>query len=162
MFPAKNRDAAYGENEYRPKMRRQVYSAMHEQASELLAQKSSVVLDGTYLTAELRSEAAEIAARHGATFVSIRCECPDDVARERIRCRAGRGEDASDARPDFVSSQRQADEQDVPYANDATPAHSIAAHSIAVDTSSDSIELQRAIYDVLRKICFRSPPREMA
>jgi predicted kinase len=49
--------------------------------------KKSVILDATFVTQELRRCAAEIAARHGMTFVILQTSCPQDVSVARIQSR---------------------------------------------------------------------------
>jgi predicted kinase len=43
-----------------------------------------VILDATFVTQELRRRAAEIAARHGMTFVILQTSCPEEVSVARI------------------------------------------------------------------------------
>ena len=62
-----------------------VYDEMFRRAEDL-AQKSKqgVILDATFVTQELRRRAAEIAARHGMTFVIFQTSCPEEVSIARI------------------------------------------------------------------------------
>ncbi len=101
---------AFGEGKYADAARARVYEAMFARAEELIAQGVSVVLDGTFTRAALRDAARKIAQRHRARFALLRCECPPDVARERIARRAAAGKDASEARPELFDRQRQNDE----------------------------------------------------
>jgi predicted kinase len=65
-----------------------VYDEMFRRAEDI-AQKSTqgVVLDATFVTQELRRRAAEIAARHGMTFVILQTSCPEEVSFARIQRR---------------------------------------------------------------------------
>jgi len=64
-----------------------VYDEMFRQADELAAKGKGVILDATFVTQELRRRAAEIAAKHGMTFVILETSCPEEVSVERIKRR---------------------------------------------------------------------------
>jgi aminoglycoside phosphotransferase family enzyme/predicted kinase len=106
--------AAYGEGVYRPQSRQQVYHEMHRRAAVLVGQGLSVVLDGTYLSARLRTEAVQIARQHGAVPLLVQCHCPADTARERIGERAAAGRTLSNAVPATLAGQQEEDEPDPP------------------------------------------------
>jgi predicted kinase len=97
---------------YRPENRERVYDAMFATAGEMLAQHSSVILDGTFLARSQRECAAALAHRHGARWLIIRCECPLEVAQARIAARLAEGGSLSEARPELVEKQQQAFEAD--------------------------------------------------
>jgi predicted kinase len=114
LFGSSETPLEYGQGRYRPETRARIYQEMFRRASVLLDASRSVVLDGTFLSADLRSEAAELAKRHGAETLVVRCDCPDDVARERIADRIATGTSLSDSRPDFYERQKEANECDPP------------------------------------------------
>ena len=58
--------AKYGEDLYRENSRRQVYEELFCQAAHILDNGQSLVLDGTFLSRELRSRARDLSRRHGA------------------------------------------------------------------------------------------------
>ncbi len=62
-----------------------VYDELFRRADDL-AQKSKggVILDATFVTQELRRRAAEIAARHGMTFVILQTHCSEKASLSRI------------------------------------------------------------------------------
>jgi predicted kinase len=62
-----------------------VYDELFRRADEL-AQKSKtgLILDATFVTQELRRRAAEIAARHGFTFVILQTHCSEEASLRRI------------------------------------------------------------------------------
>jgi len=65
-----------------------VYDEMFSRADDLAGKsKNGVILDATFVTQELRRRAAEIAARHGLTFVILETSCPQEVSVERIQRR---------------------------------------------------------------------------
>ena len=65
-----------------------VYDEVFRRADEL-AQKgtSGIILDATFVTQDLRRRAAEIAAKHGMTFVILQTSCPEEVSIARIQRR---------------------------------------------------------------------------
>lgn len=64
--------------------RRQVYDVMFQMADELAAKGESIILDATFVSQSLRRRAAEVAARHGMTFVIQQTQCPQEVSLRRI------------------------------------------------------------------------------
>jgi predicted kinase len=65
-----------------------VYDEMFRRADDLVGKsKKGVILDATFVTQELRRRAAEIAAKHGMTFVILQTSCPQEVSVERIQRR---------------------------------------------------------------------------
>ncbi len=69
------------------KKRTQVYDVMFEQADEAFKDNQYVILDATFVTQALRRQAAEIAARHKASFVILQTDCPQEVSIQRILAR---------------------------------------------------------------------------
>jgi len=64
-----------------------VYDEMFRQADDLAGQGKGVILDATFVTQELRRRAAEVAAKHGMTFVILETSCPEEVSVTRIQRR---------------------------------------------------------------------------
>jgi predicted kinase len=65
-----------------------VYDEMFRRADNLIGKsKKGVILDATFVTQELRRRAAEIAAKHGMTFVILQTSCPQEVSVARIQRR---------------------------------------------------------------------------
>jgi predicted kinase len=64
-----------------------VYDEMFRQADDLAGQGKGIILDATFVTQELRRRAAEIAAKHGMTFVILETSCPQEVSVARIQKR---------------------------------------------------------------------------
>ena len=56
-----------------------------------------VILDATFLAADARQQARELATRLGAQFVILHFEARPETLRQRVRRRTARGDDASDA-----------------------------------------------------------------
>jgi predicted kinase len=64
--------------------RKQVYDEMFRMADELAGRGEGIILDATFVTQSLRRRAAEVAARHGKTFVIQQTQCPQEVSLRRI------------------------------------------------------------------------------
>lgn len=111
LFPAPSAPAAYGAGLYADEAREQVYAELFRRAGSLLAAGQPVVLDATFLTTASRGKVQALAAEHGALPALFRCECPADVARERIARRKG---GPSDARPELYEIQQSNWQPDPP------------------------------------------------
>jgi len=61
-----------------------VYHEMFRRADELLRKNGGAILDATFVTQELRRRAADIAAKHSATFIILQTHCSEDVSIARI------------------------------------------------------------------------------
>jgi predicted kinase len=62
-----------------------VYDEMFRRAEDFVQKsRQGVILDATFVTQELRTCAAEIAAKHGMTFVILQTSCPEEVSIRRI------------------------------------------------------------------------------
>lgn len=62
-----------------------VYDEMFRRAENLVRKnKKGVILDATFVTQELRRRAAEIAAKHGMTFVILQTRCSEETSIARI------------------------------------------------------------------------------
>ncbi len=65
-----------------------VYDEMFRRADDLARKsKRGLILDATFVTQELRRSAAEVAAKHGLTFVILQTSCPQEVSVARIQRR---------------------------------------------------------------------------
>jgi predicted kinase len=94
----------YGDGRYSDDYRLRVYTEMFRRAEALLQSGSTVVLDGTFLSSRLRMFAHSLARRHGANCAILRCNCPRDVAMERIAHRKD-NDVLSEARPELFDQQ---------------------------------------------------------
>jgi predicted kinase len=82
-----------GEDVFDPKVagnlnkRLSVYDEMFRRADDLARQGKGIILDATFVTQDLRRRAAEIAAKHGLTFVILETSCPQEVSVARLQKR---------------------------------------------------------------------------
>ena len=110
VFGPSDMPAEYGQDLYQPAKRLALYHLMGQQADQFLEQGRSVILDGAFLTRELRDEAYRLAHRRGALWLEVQCVCPPEEQRLRIESRIQAGHDSSEARPELLQQQQQADE----------------------------------------------------
>jgi hypothetical protein len=142
LFGASQQPAAFDRDGYRIENRMKVYDEMFDRAGKLLADRVSVVLDGTFLTTKLRAHAMLLARRYEATPVLIHCACPDTVARERIATRLAASRSPSESRPEFVPRQRERNEVDPPGA-DACQVDTVA--SLPLMLEQVNVHLRRTL-----------------
>jgi predicted kinase len=137
MFGFSPRDAGFNADHYAPERRAAVYQAVLDRAEELLAEGTTVILDGTFSQRAIRQQVRDVAARTQADCVLVRCDCPRAVALERIERRRRAGTSLSEAREELYDSQARAWEADEPE-NGATPglaAGMPAGETLVVDTT---------------------------
>ncbi len=140
-FPAK-----YGQQIYQPSLRASVYKQLFSRAAAALDSGLSVVLDGTFLTNELRQQAISLGRQHGGAPLYVHCHCPREVGLARLAARSVDGRSDSEGRTELLD--QQAAEQDPLADKDA---------SVAIETTLPIPE-QKA--QVLHRLgpCFDQPP----
>jgi len=138
LFPASQQPAAYGKETYTADSRGRVYEEMFDRTRQRLAEGASVILDGTFLSNELRRRAVEIGQQAKAVTLIVTCVCPADVAAERIRSRHAAGASLSEARPELLAMQQQDDE---PRAEDLP--------QVTVDTTLAITDQEKRVSDRL-------------
>jgi aminoglycoside phosphotransferase family enzyme/predicted kinase len=141
MFGASQSPAAYGEGNYQWDSRRRVYDEVFRQVQGMLDKRLSVVLDGTFPARSLRTQAMQLAARHGAASACIYCQCPRDTALSRIEQRAKEGRDASEARSELYDAQ----------AREFEPVEAAEPARLVDSTASLSDQLQFVASEVRRR-----------
>lgn len=92
---------------YSPEMTARTYAALVETAKPFAARGRPVVLDATFLAAEQRALARDLARETGARFLLVECRASEEVTRKRFGLRT-RGPAISDGRPEIYESQRSA------------------------------------------------------
>ena len=143
MFGTSVLPAEYGEDHYQPDMRSRVYEELFRQASEILDTGQSVILDGTFLTCELRDRAYDLAYRHGAVSFHVQCTCARQTAYARIQERAATGQSESEARTELYDLQAR--DLEPPWADDPF---------VTVDTTQAMSRQVSAVCAELRGLLF--------
>ncbi len=87
---------------YSPARLRAVYDEVLRRCELLLAEGVSVVADASWLDPVERERASQLAHGLSAHFTELRCDCPDDVAADRVARRAAGGGDPSEATPEVA------------------------------------------------------------
>jgi uncharacterized protein len=98
--------AGFGEGLYSPAATRRTYEQLLTRARIALELGQSVVLDASWTDADLRGEAARIAAATSSDLVELRCDVDPEVAGARLDRRRADGTDASDADRDVADALR--------------------------------------------------------
>ena len=102
-----------------------------------------MILDGAFLSRELRDRANDSGRRHGAVVVEVLCECPRETALHRIEKRIRAGTSESEARVDLYDGQTR--EFQPPTAETLT---------IHVETTVDLSRQLRVVCEALRRRLF--------
>ncbi len=111
---------------YTPEAGRRTYQRLLEQASELLDAGWPVVVDAAFLTRAQREPFLSLARERGIAGVILDITAPEAVLRERVRQRAQRHDDASEA--DEAVLERQIERREPVTADEAD-------RSVTVDTT---------------------------
>jgi predicted kinase len=91
-------------------MTQATYARLLERAEPVLAGGRHAILDATYLRRTQRDEARQWAARRGVRCLILDFHAEAEVLRERVRERADRGGDASEADEAVLAAQMRSDE----------------------------------------------------
>ena len=105
--PESRQTVDFGTGIYSEEFTERTYELMFERGEALLASGRSVVLDATFLNPRWRERARELATRLGAELLLIECQCPPEVARERLTRRAKELLEPSEADWAIYQQQRQ-------------------------------------------------------
>lgn len=103
--PPERQTVEYGTGVYSEYFTNRTYEQMFTRAEEVLVTGGSAVLDATFLNPRWRERAREVAERLGVDLLLIECQCPPEVARERLTKRARELFEASEA--DWAIYQEQ-------------------------------------------------------
>ena len=115
---------------------------MLERATPVVRSGRAVILDATFSRSANRARAAEWARSLGSTAWLVHADCPADLARERLRRRAERGDDPSEAGPERLEPSRAAFEP---------PTEWPAERKLEIDTSAPDA-LTRAVPEAANRI----------
>jgi hypothetical protein len=91
---------------YAPDWNERTYAALLARSAPALRSGRAVVLDATWSARSRRADARARAAELGSPAWLVQVDCAESVAWERVRSRALRGDDPSDAGPELVAASR--------------------------------------------------------
>ena len=117
-----------------------VYDEMFSRADELAGKsEKGLILDATFVTQELRRRAAEIAAKHGMTFVILQTSCPQEVSVERLKRRTKEKYESNALTVEaYLANKRKFEPVDLDYLKKLYP--QLRTMLLKVDTCHDSPE----------------------
>jgi predicted kinase len=95
----------FGEGIYGEDFSVRTYDEMLRQAEAHLAAGRSLILDGSYKRVAERARVRRLARDHDARVVFVYCECPPELARERLGIRLTDPEAISDGRVELFEDQ---------------------------------------------------------
>jgi aminoglycoside phosphotransferase family enzyme/predicted kinase len=104
--PSTRQTVDFGTGIYTEDFTNRTYEEVFTRAEELLVTGRSAVLDATFLNPRWRERARELAEHLGVELLLIECQCPPEVARERLAARARELFEASEADWGIYQEQR--------------------------------------------------------
>ena len=90
---------------YQPEKVATVYEELRKRAKAFLQKGENVILDATFLSEKERTAAAALASFIGVKFRILACQCPPNVARDRVQSRNQDHADPSDATLSVLEEQ---------------------------------------------------------
>lgn len=127
---------------YSPAHTAAVYAAVAAEAERILADGRTVVVDATFLRRDDRERLRAVARATGATVLWIHCDAAPATIHARLRARAARDDDPSDATPAIADDQARRAE---PFAADELP-------HLIVTTDEDPEPLATALRWLSRRL----------
>jgi predicted kinase len=124
--------------------RTRVYAEMFRLAGETVAGGRGVILDATFVTQDLRRRAAEVAARHGRTFIIQQTRCSQEYSLNKISKRTKENYE-SNALTDqaYLNNKAKFEDVDLDDLKGRFPGLEIV--HLTVDTESDLEEDWRVV-----------------
>jgi predicted kinase len=120
-------------------IRKQVYHEMFNRAEKTLKTEEGVILDATFVTQELRRQAAAIAAAQNKTFVILQTNCSKDVSINRILKRTKENYESNALTEQaYLNNVKRFEKVDLSYINNLYPNLDIV--HLTVDTELDLSE----------------------
>ena len=105
LAPTDRVPAAFGQGIYDEDFSTRTYTEMLRIAEAHLAAGQSVILDGSYKRTPERARVRQLARDREARLLFVYCECPPEVARERLGIRLTDPEAISDGRVELFEDQ---------------------------------------------------------
>jgi predicted kinase len=96
----------YGANTYSDRFTKITYDAMLAEAERLLSDGCGAILDATFKASADRQLALALAARRGVPVLFVECVVSPDEAIRRLKQRATKEGEVSDATPEVYKRQR--------------------------------------------------------
>lgn len=117
--------------------RKLVYDTLFREADELAALGKGVILDATFITQSLRKRAAEVAAKHGRTFLIQQTSCSQKYSLDKISRRSKDNYESNALTPEaYLNNKKKFEPVDLDDLKRAFPGLTIM--HLLVETESDS------------------------
>jgi len=84
-------------DKYASKTKHKVYDRLFQLAEEVLSEKASVIMDGTFFKKKLRSQACQLAHRKDRCAFILEIRCDQSLVKKRLEIRNEENKDASEA-----------------------------------------------------------------
>jgi predicted kinase len=107
LKPTNRVSVAFGQGIYGEDFSTRTYSEMLRLAEAHLAAGESAILDGSYKREQERARVRQLARDGGARVLFGYCECPPEIARERLGIRLNDPAAISDGRVELFEDQRR-------------------------------------------------------
>ncbi len=120
--------------------RMSVYDEAFRRADELASKNDTgIILDATFVTQELRTRAAEVAAKHNMKFVIMQTGCPQEVSVARIERRTKEKYESNALTVDaYLANKKKFEPVDIEAIKKSYPKLNII--HLTVDTCRDNAE----------------------
>ncbi|MFO0911697.1 MAG: AAA family ATPase [Pirellulales bacterium] len=130
----------YGADGYAMDQRLRIYDAVAGRATAALDRHVCVVVDGTYNTHAMQETLCAASRATGSEVLLVRCDCPPEIARNRVTRRLQLGNSNSAAQPEWL--ERQAHEYEP----------SQFAHQLTVDATASIEDQVHAVFAALSQL----------
>jgi aminoglycoside phosphotransferase family enzyme/predicted kinase len=107
LAPTEHRYESFGSGIYAEEYSRRTYEALLREAGEWLSRGCSVVVDASFKRSAERAAIRRLADDLGIDLLFVECVCSEELIRSRVEQRVKRSGEASDARWDIFSLQKQ-------------------------------------------------------
>jgi aminoglycoside phosphotransferase family enzyme/predicted kinase len=97
---------SYGEGIYTRESSEKIYQTMLDEAILRLTRRENVIIDASFGKRVNRMGAMNLAKEHGARFLLILCDAPDDIIHSRLEVRMKQTKDPSDGRWELFEQQK--------------------------------------------------------
>lgn len=144
LHETEDSSSAVGEGIYTQQAGHEVYERLFDAAGMILSAGHNVILDAAFLTETDRRSAIKVAEHCRSAVVILNVTAPFDVLRKRIRMRACRAEDASEAGLAVLEHQ-------IASAESLTPAEQSLAIVVDNSVAIDVAAIASAIKELAKK-----------
>lgn len=107
LRPGEKSNSNFDQGLYTSNITQQTYDRLAQLASTILQAGYTVIIDASFLKQSQRQQFITLARQYRVSHSFVSCEAPNDVLRDRIRQRAKKGSDPSEATVEVLEYQIQ-------------------------------------------------------